>query len=166
MATEICFDLETTGLSNLKDRIIAIGIKTDSEELVITYKQEKRMLEEFWAYLRKFNNIKLITFNGAEFDVPFLIVRSLKHNILIVKINRYDHLDLKIALSNGFRYKKGKLEEFSKLIKYKPKYNGYKGEHIPLLWKNKQLDELKEYVMQDARMTYFLFKRLKEINAI
>ncbi len=163
---EVCFDLETTGLNPLEDRIIAIGIKLEDEEVVLTYNDEKQIIKEFWNYLRKFNDFKLIGFNSAEFDIPFLIIRSLRYKIPIVKITRYNSIDLKLTLSNGFRYKKGKLEEFSKLINYKTKYNGYKGKHIPLLWDNKQIAELIEYVMQDAKMTFALFQRLKEIGAI
>ncbi len=161
---KICFDLETTGLNFLKDRITAIGLKTDNGERLITYKSEKRLLQEFWAYLRQKKKFCLVGFNSRGFDIPMLVTRSFIHNVPVIDI-RGKHIDLRDCFNNN-RYAKGRLEEYSQAIGYQPKYNGFKGEDIPLLWQEGRIPELKEYLAQDVRMTYAVYQRLKVIGWI
>ena len=163
---EIAFDLETTGLDPFKDRIIAIGmVSSGDENVVITNKDEKIMLEQFWKYLEECGNFKLIGFNNADFDNVFLNIRSLKHNVKMINL-KYKTADTRLIAFNGWKYKKGKLEQFSELIGYTPKYNGWSGKQIPLLWKHNDLDDLRNYVIQDALMTWFLYQRLKDVGLL
>lgn len=164
---EIAFDLETTGLDPFKDRITAIGMVSNDENRVITDKDEKFMLERFWEYLKQFefDGFKLIGFNNADFDNVFLNIRSMKHNVKMINL-KWKTVDTRLIAFNGWKYKKGKLEQFSELIGYKPKYNGWSGKQIPLLWKHGDLDDLRNYVLQDALMTWFLYQRLKDIGLI
>jgi len=162
---KIVFDIETMGLDAFKDRITAIGIKTDAEELIITYNDEKRMLKEFWQYLNKTQYFRLVGFNSIGFDVPFLYLRSFKHNIEIYNVDGRS-IDLRLVLSHGKSYASGTLEKYSKLIGYKTKYNGFSGKHIPLLWKHGKIKELKEYLLQDVRMTHAILKRCEGCNLL
>ena len=162
---DIIFDIETTGLNPLKDRITAIGIKTNNDELIFTDSKEERIIKSFWRYLKRFKEFRLIGFNNFEFDNSFIIIRSMKFRINVLDIN-YKSIDLRRKLFNGNKYKKGTLDDFSKLVKYTPKYNGYCAAHIPLLWKEGKIDELIEYLKQDIRMTYKVYERLREIGLI
>lgn len=163
---QICYDIETTGLDPFTDRITAIGIVTDKEDLVITDKDEKKMIEFFWNYLKQFqlDGFKIIGFNNQTFDDVFIKLRSMKHNVKVIDL-KYKSLDIR-RIVFGYTKSKGKLEDFSKLIGYEPKYNGWSGKQIPLLWKNGNLDDLKEYVIQDAKMTWYIFKRIKELGML
>ena len=64
--------------------IICIGLHRtvndlyDSKALV---GEEKSILERFWKILESFKGI-FISFNGLNFDVPFILKRSMKYNIL------------------------------------------------------------------------------------
>ena len=53
------FDLSTEGLEPLKHRIVGITIKTASEERIITNRDEKKLLEEFFKFLNS-NNFDMI----------------------------------------------------------------------------------------------------------
>jgi len=162
---DIIFDIETLGLNPLKDRITAIGIKTKNQEKIITHKSEKAILTEFWAYLRRTHPFRLIGFNNFEFDNNYLIIRSMLYRIKVLDIN-YKSIDLRKKLMGWNKYKQGKLEDFSNFLGYEPKYNGYCGSHIPLLWKDNKIDELMEYLKQDIRMTWKIYEALKEIEYI
>ncbi|MGA2298138.1 MAG: 3'-5' exonuclease, partial [FCB group bacterium] len=37
---------------------------------------EKKMLEDFWKVIKKYSGVHLISFNGRNFDAPFLMLRS------------------------------------------------------------------------------------------
>ena len=163
MKIPAAFDIETLGLDPLKDRITAIGVKTYYAEKVFTNKNEKTMLTEFWNFVKRDGDVKLIGFNCFSFDLPFLLIRSMKYNLSVVDI-RYKTVDLRKVLFNGYNYKKGTLEKFSKFIGYVPKYNGFTAAFIPTLWKEKRFDELEEYLLQDVRMTWKIYERLVEMG--
>jgi len=161
----IVFDIETTGLDPFKDRVVAIGVKTDTDECVITEKSEQVMLEKFWRKLEQQSYFRLVGFNSTTFDIPFLNIRSLLYGVKVVDV-RGKHIDLRFVLSYGQHFKNGKLEDYAKLLGIKPKYNGFTGAHIPILWEHGKIDELVEYVLQDARMTYSIFNKAKRVNLL
>ena len=70
-------------LSPLTGRVLAIGVKTDGERGVFDYNDEKHTLKEFWKYFRHNNVAIWVGHNSNNFDWPFLIKRSWKHNITI-----------------------------------------------------------------------------------
>ena len=81
----VCFDIETTGLDPIKDRITAIAVMNGFGADALVDKDEKRMLEELWAMLgRKMPYFRLVGFNCMSFDVPFILVRSFKHNVKVL----------------------------------------------------------------------------------
>jgi len=81
---ELCFDIETSGLDPLKDRITAIGVSNCFGTDAIIDKDEKHILEEFWKGIKsRYPYVRLIGFNCWSFDMPFIIIRSLKHNVKI-----------------------------------------------------------------------------------
>lgn len=102
----------------LSSRVVVIGIKDiDQGKSILYYESserqksdwnennemfeglpEKEMLEKFWKLIAQFN--KVITFNGRNFDIPFLMVRSAMLGVKPSRNylgNRYDassHIDL------------------------------------------------------------------------
>ena len=135
MKMEICFDIETTGLSPIENRITMIGLKSAKEELIITSQDEKEIIVKFWGYLRENNVSLLIGFNSRGFDIPFLITRTFKYKIEAVNL-KYKMLGLRRAFQYYFNsYAKGKLENYSELINCGAKYKGIKSDKIPELWK-------------------------------
>tara|TARA_Y100000310_G_scaffold268793_1_gene281583 strand:+ start:15438 stop:15947 length:510 start_codon:yes stop_codon:yes gene_type:complete len=165
----IVFDIETTGLDPLKDRIIAIGVKIGVSETAIIHNNEKKILEEFWNCVKgvkKSNNsFRLIGFNSNTFDIPFILIRSFKHNVKIEDV-RGRTIDLRYLLSYGNRYQNGKLSDYAELIDLEQKYNGYDGSDMPLLWEQGKIDEIQKYVLLDIKITNAVFKRAQEIGLV
>ena len=98
---DTCFlDIETTGLNRYKDIIYLIGVLYfNSEEntwLLNQYfaediKGEKEILEACSSFIRNFD--KIITYNGDNFDLPF-IKHRLKHHKLNNSFDNIKSYDL------------------------------------------------------------------------
>lgn len=94
----VIFDIETTGLNSNYHKIILIGVVyIDGNEIIIKQffcnnsSEEKELLESFINTFKHFDFY--ISFNGGNFDIPFLNKRFLKHN-LDYKIDSYLNFDL------------------------------------------------------------------------
>lgn len=80
------FDIETTGLNSNYCKVILIGILFNKNNKTIikqffanTENDEKKLLLAFINCIKNYQNH--ITFNGSNFDIPFLNNRLKKHNI-------------------------------------------------------------------------------------
>ncbi len=165
-SSDVCFDIETTGLDPLNERITAIGISNGFGTDAIVDKDEKYILEKFWEGIRrKYPYIRLIGFNCNSFDLPFLVIRSLKHGVKLLDL-KGRVIDVRDVLSNGNQYQKGKLSDYAKLIGIASKYNGYTGYEAIRLWNENKLDELREYVLMDVEITHKLYEKIREIGLI
>ena len=84
--SEICFDIETTGLNKKYSHITVIGCGCIREHSVV-FKQwlledpaeEREMLIGFSDYLKNFDSI--IQFNGNSFDIPYTAERCRLHGL-------------------------------------------------------------------------------------
>lgn len=101
----VIFDIETTGLNSNYNKVILIGIVYLDGDEIITKQffcnkstEEKELLE---AFIKDFKNFDFyISFNGGNFDIPFLNRRFSKHN-LNYKIDSFLNFDLyKVVRSN------------------------------------------------------------------
>ncbi|MBS4540165.1 ribonuclease H-like domain-containing protein [Clostridium sp. D2Q-11] len=92
------FDIETTGFSRLKNKVILIGIlyPTQTGIKVIQFfanklEDEKNLLIKFVGFISKFDII--ISFNGDTFDIPFLNKRF-EYNNIDYSIDKNINIDL------------------------------------------------------------------------
>ncbi|MHA2011207.1 MAG: ribonuclease H-like domain-containing protein [Candidatus Helarchaeota archaeon] len=161
MTTEIILDIETTGLDCFKDRVIAIGCRKENETFIFMKLDEEQMLSEFWTWLNKQENWKLIGYNIISFDLHFLIHRSLKYGIKM--INKRILLDKTVDIMTELNFfnKFRKLQDYAKLLGINGKYNNYDGSKIPVLFEYYEYDEIRRYLEQDLEMTYYLWQKIK-----
>jgi uncharacterized protein YprB with RNaseH-like and TPR domain len=87
----IYLDIETTSLDADSGIIVAIGYARGNTKPKIMFLKkhdyEQKMINDIFEII---NEKTVITFNGNLFDIPFLIARSLKYDILIPHINTLD----------------------------------------------------------------------------
>ncbi len=178
------------GFSPLTGEIVAIGVldhhkqqgvvyyqapgSKDKETVEgnITYKPmtEAAMLDSFWKGALQYQHF--ITFNGRQFDAPFLMLRSAIQGVRPTKDltrARYlyqqspdaVHIDLLDQLSfYGSVRKKGTLHLYSRAFGIKsPKEDGITGDQVGQMFKDKKFLEIAKYNAGDLFATSELYKK-------
>ena len=151
------FDLSTEGLEPLQHRIIGVTTKTVKEERIFTDRDEKILLESFWNYIKENNFNRIVGFNSDCFDIPMLITRSIKHRVSIAKI-KGKCIDVRKKIT----YKKGTLDDFRQLLGIEFPESRYAKMHMSLLWEDDNLNNLKDFLLRDVRVTWELYKHVDE----
>ncbi|MDW8279867.1 MAG: ribonuclease H-like domain-containing protein [bacterium] len=138
----------------------------------ITFKQatEKEMLSEFWRISNYYNYF--ITFNGRNFDIPFIMIRSAICGIKPSKDlmrGRYIyqqsldaiHIDLAEQLSfYGALRKKGSLHLWSRAFGIEsPKNQGVTGDDVGKLYSEGKYLDIARYNVLDLKATAELFSK-------
>ncbi len=145
-----------------------VGGVTDYEKDGAQYqvKTEKEILSSFWQDVKFYD--QLISFNGRGFDCPFIIFRSLFHNLMPTKNlmpNRYynaEHLDLLDWLTFYGAFRKFSLAALCEFLQIKnPKDEGVSGLAINELFKNKEYQKIAEYCLRDVMATKELYQKIK-----
>lgn len=145
------------------------NIEWQNEGKQIKYKglPEREMLEHFWLMAKKIDQI--ITFNGRNFDVPFLALRSAMLKVKPSKnfiVNRYDtsvHVDLLDQLSFYGAVKKFNLDFYCRSFGVEsPKSKGITGMEVKELYTAGRIKDIAIYCGEDIKATYELFKIWKE----
>jgi hypothetical protein len=109
--SDLILDIETSGLSPLKDRISCICVEYNHTQLCFSGDFEKKILEDFVAFCKDKFLDKLVSYNGWSFDIPFIRVRAMVNK---VKLPSYFWDDKKICDPYNIlmRSKSGKQCEF------------------------------------------------------
>lgn len=135
------------------------------EEKNITYKSrgEKEILQLFWNYISKTD--KVITFNGRNFDIPFLMLRSamlaVKPSVNLIH-NRYNitkHIDLLDQFTYYGITRKFNLDFYCHAFGItSPKSKGISGMEVKELYKAGKVKDIAVYCGEDVMATYKLYK--------
>ncbi len=179
-------------LSPFTGRIVAIGVvnvesgrscvlyEVPSQTELITRKEtnrtlisgtEKQILEKFWDYLDKGD--RFISFNGRQFDGPFLMIRSAIHGIVPKRDlvgNRYrfhPNCDLREVLNfNGAlnsRQMRFNLDLACKSFGIaSSKTEGMDGRAVEMMYRTKRHEEIALYCLEDVRATSELYLKLEK----
>lgn len=136
-----------------------------AEEKITKYKPqtEPQMLSNFWKYVDK--SEKVISFNGRNFDIPFIMIRSainkIKPSRNLMK-NRYDsthHTDLLEQFTFYGLTKKFNLDFYCKALGIEsPKSKGITGMEVKELYKAGRMKEIAIYCGEDVKATFELYK--------
>ncbi len=141
---------------------------TTGDQCFIT--NEAKLLEDFWAILRKYDSAVLISFNGRSFDAPFLMLRSAIHRIKPsrnlmsgTKFNYPLHIDLidELTFYNPSPYSASKRFNFDFYTRTfgikSPKSEGVDGSMVGIMFNEGKIVEISEYCMRDINATWELF---------
>ncbi len=150
MGKKCCFlDIETTGLSyaNRNNIIIAYAILCGNElhvEILEDPSKEKELLSNLLNRLRKCK--KVYTYNGAEFDLPYIATMCTRHHLDASILYKIEHIDV----LRDYVFKKVKLP--MRNLDYVAWSLGYskfdypiKSMRIPQVWLNYVLNGNSEY---------------------
>ncbi len=131
---------------------------------------EAKLLDDFWAILRKYDHSTLISFNGRNFDAPFLMLRSAIHRIKPsrnlmsgTKFNYPLHIDLidELTFYNPSPYSASKRFNFDFYTRTfgikSPKSEGVDGSMVGEYFRDGKILEISEYCMRDINATWELF---------
>ena len=124
---------------------------------------EEVLLARFWQYVQKVPTV--ITFNGRNFDIPFLMIRSALLNIKPSRnfiTNRY-HIDNHIDLLDQFTFygitKKFNLDFYCQSFGItSPKSKGITGMDVKDLYNAGRIKDIAIYCGDDVIATYNLYK--------
>jgi DNA polymerase elongation subunit (family B) len=172
----VVLDIETVSLDPangkgaldaLSGRIVCIGLLFDdgqhTSELALTDIDERRILEKFWDVIEPTD--VLVGHNILDFDLPFILQRSWIHNIRptrTIDMRKYytgEVIDTMQVWSNWSYKKAVKLDELAQALGVGQKSG--KGTDVAHWWAVRDFDSIKRYCLDDVRLTYRVFCRLK-----
>lgn len=139
------------------------NVVSDDEHVVYKALTEDEMLKTFWEYAAKVK--KFISFNGRNFDIPFLMLRSALRkikptvNFLGSRFDTSKHIDLLEQFTFYGLIKKFNLDFYCHAFEIEsPKSKGVSGMEVKQLYEAGRIKEIAVYCGQDIRATYELFK--------
>ncbi|HLG23747.1 MAG TPA: hypothetical protein VI564_02340 [Candidatus Nanoarchaeia archaeon] len=164
---EIIIDIESLTLNPVEDeaQVVAISVKCGEFEEVLMGANEKALLTKFWGLPFFEGHFRVIGFCIAEFDLYYLLVRSFKHGVRVPDL-KGRILDLRLVLNFGNKFKKGKLEDFAKLILGEKGMKNGNGADVKSLWMAGEIDKLRTYCERDLYLTFKIFERLKQMGVV
>ncbi|MHB8362861.1 MAG: ribonuclease H-like domain-containing protein [Patescibacteria group bacterium] len=180
---------EKAALSPLTGKIILIGILTDATENhgtsiatevgIVDYSvaqdtNEKFLLQQFWEMLSDLwdnGHQPLVTYNGKQFDLPYIISRSTimgltKPNLLpsmkqlLSKYDSRDHIDLFQTLNPNYG-DYSSLNEWSYLTGDSNVLEHNNASEIANWYETGQMDKIIEKNKMDLFKTYFLYNKVR-----
>lgn len=167
-AKEVAYVIDNT-YSNDMENIEVI------ENVQIITVSEYTALDKFWRILSKHSQIHLVSFNGRNFDAPFLMLRSAllgirpsKNLMEGTKFNYKDHTDLLDELTfyqpTYFfsATKRFNLDFYTRSFGIEsPKSHGIDGSNVAEFYRQGKTTEIALYCIRDVKATWELFKKWK-----
>ncbi len=137
--------------------------RSDEKKTIYKSMNEKEMIIYFWDCVKKVD--KVITFNGKNFDIPFIMLRSALLNIKPSKNlmkNRYNisnHIDLLEQFTFYGTTRKFNLDFYCHAFGIEsPKSKGITGMEVKELYKAGRIKDIAIYCGDDVKSTFKLFK--------
>ena len=178
------------GLSPFRGKIIAIGViniedgrqcalyEVPGQTEIVTERvgnrtlisgSERQILEKFWGFFD--SNSRFITFNGRQFDGPFLMIRSAIHGIVPkrdlvgYRYGFHPNCDLREALNffgtTNSRQFKFNLDLACKVFGVETsKGEGIDGRSVETWYRAGRHREIAEYCLEDVRATAELYEKI------
>ena len=127
-------------------------------------KDEIDLIQSFLNWISSYSDDDtfLVTKNGRQFDVPFLMVRRTLLDLFdkdsdSIDLIDFDHFDLEEITS-----KRVGLQQMAEILNCRPKSGT--GKDAIKLWQEERFRELKEYCTQDVDTTEAVFLRWRKLQ--
>jgi predicted PolB exonuclease-like 3'-5' exonuclease len=152
-------------------QVIVIGMHNpDSEKSkVLASDDEAGLLREFWGLVKAFD--LTITFNGKQFDYPYLKMRSAIRGVVpslaldCRRFTRHPHYDLREVLSNFGAWRHGSLDFYCSIFGIASPKQALSGDKVGEAYAQGRLQEIADYCQADVEATGALYMRVKEAMA-
>jgi DNA polymerase elongation subunit (family B) len=147
-----------------------IGYKLRGKETELLYfKDEKEPLTKFWGKLQEIKPNLIVTFNGYNFDIPFIQIRSQTKGVqpsMDINLNKWriensNHFDCMQVLSASQTFLNVALDISCKIFEIPVPKPRYYGDDVYKLYENGDMDAIKEHCRQDVELTEQLYLRLR-----
>ncbi len=148
------------------------GSRESFTEHNITYKErtEAELLNDFWEGALRYDTF--VTFNGRSFDVPFLLHRSVVHEVrstvdllgqrYLTKQTAPYHIDLQDELTfYGAMYRRAPLHLFCRAYGIASPKGEIGGDDVVELFRQKKFHDIARYNAGDLRATTALYEKWK-----
>jgi DNA polymerase elongation subunit (family B) len=168
----VVLDIETaafnagTALDAMNSRIVCIGLLVDNgiglQEIALVAEDEAHLLNEFWNIIQPSDLV--VGHNIIDFDLNFIKQRSWILNVKPSRafdLRRYYTTEVKDTLQmwTNWGFKKGvTLDALAAALGCGGK-NGH-GADVADWWAEGDFESIKEYCMNDVRVTYAIYCRL------
>ena len=146
------------------DMVSDKGSEKEIDGAKVTYlKTEQELLTRFWKMVAKYEQI--VTFNGRNFDVPFLMIRSAVHglrpskNLLGYRFEYAKHCDLAEQLSfyGALRYPRT-LHFYTRAFHIPSPKEEMEGREVTNYYNQGKHHEIAAYGLKDVQATAKLFQ--------
>lgn len=165
--------VEKAALSAITGQVVAIGYKSVKKVSIHGQGEnnhsEISILNEFWKIYQVFRekSRKIVGFNINEFDIPFVVQRSIVLGVPVPKclFNQGKYLDslfvdLRKVWGAGKWNADGSLDAICKACRIGKKTEDVKGADFASLWMNAETrPKAREYLLNDLEMTWALADR-------
>ena len=159
-------------------KIITIGAKLMMEAPIIFSGNESEILAKFWDFIEKENmkdKITIVTHNGYQFDIPFLILRSVINDIGIsatINTNKWsmensNHFDTMLFFSQYGAFPNTRLNILAKMHSIETPGEGIRGTDVERLYNEGKLDIINQHCKDDIELLekIFIKKCLKYLES-
>ncbi len=156
----ILFDIETTGLNPVRDKVLTVQLKHDGK--IVMWKlweenDETKIIEKFFDYIKN-SNEKIVGYNISRFDVNFLLARMLMNKKLTDNLLKLVDSKNWVELTEFQKNNHG-LDNWLKELSI-PRKSPVTGRHIPTLFELKQYDKIVEHAIDDLVVCEEIIKKL------
>ena len=149
-------------------QVIVIGLHNpdSGQGRVLASADERGLLEEFWGLIKGFD--AHVTFNGKQFDFPFLQMRSavlgLRPTVALDtrRYSRHPHFDLYEILTGFYAQRRGSLDFYCSLFGIPSPKTGMHGAEVGEAFQAGRLAEIADYCRADVEATAALYLRVKD----
>lgn len=160
------------GTSPYLGEIVCIGLgevmdnNINTKALIGT---EKKILEDFWMIMDKLQYATFVSFNGLNFDVNFIMLRSLKNGVRPTnkaflgtkRFTKHPHFDIMQWMS-GWGYPAPTLDIACDICDVKTSKEGaVKASEVAQAYKDGRIQEIADYCEEDVRATLQVYAKLR-----